>query len=301
MLQIKRLLDYRNKCKHTIESLYLATTMLLYSNMTRPPVLRGITIQISLPIPPFLRALTSSSMLVIILFSSIPLVFGHGGMLWPPSWQNGQYKSIEMVDSNDIASDTPVIDPTTNREIRKTTAFLTDHTFVSGHGLEYAFVGEKTNQEIGKKGYCATTKTPWASPGRAPSLGGGCGLFRGDPNRCEGGCTIPRAVFSQGSSALDIEFPEAATTERAGRGQDEQGWAPWWLHIQAVQATTRRKERNHRRMLCSECAQVCHPAHHDARPGESWSLGEGGAEGSDGGDLPSRQCLETHCKDCKGA
>ena len=187
--------------------------MLLYSNMTRPPVLRGITIQISLPIPPILRALTSSSMLVIILFSSIPLVFGHGGMLWPPSWQNGQYKSIEMVDSNDIASDTPVIDPTTNREIRKTTAFLTDHTFVSGHGLEYAFVGEKTNQEIGKKGYCATTKTPWASPGRAPSLGGGCGLFRGNPNSCEGECTMPREVFSQGSSALDIEFPEAATTE----------------------------------------------------------------------------------------
>jgi hypothetical protein len=63
-------------------------------------------------------------MLAIILLSSIPLVFGHGGMLWPPSWQNGQYKSIDTAYSMGIASDTQAIDPTTNRKIRKTTAFL---------------------------------------------------------------------------------------------------------------------------------------------------------------------------------
>jgi len=124
----------------------------------------------------------------------------------------------------DIASDTPAIDPTTNKEIRKTTSFLTDATFVSGHGMEYAGIGEKTNPEIGEWSYCGTMKTPWAFPGRAPSLGGGCGLFRGTQNGCKGKCRNPRAVFSQGSSALDIEFPEAATTEWVIGGVEDVAW-----------------------------------------------------------------------------
>merc|ERR1719154_416097 len=103
-------------------------------------------------------------MSAIIILSSLPLVFGHGGMLWPPSWQNGQYKTIETADSMVIASDTPAIDPTTNLEIRRTTSFLTDVTFVSGHGMEYVGKGEKTNPEVGKYSYCGITKTSWASP-----------------------------------------------------------------------------------------------------------------------------------------
>ena len=107
--------------------------MLLYSNI----VLRGKIIQIFSTIPPILTilAVTFIIMLAIILFSSIPLVFGHGGILWPPSWQNGKVINIETVDSNNIASDTPVIDPTTNRKIELTTAFMTDATFILAMAL----------------------------------------------------------------------------------------------------------------------------------------------------------------------
>eukprot|EP00091_Calanus_sinicus_P005963 TRINITY_DN1650_c0_g1_i4.p2 TRINITY_DN1650_c0_g1~~TRINITY_DN1650_c0_g1_i4.p2 ORF type:complete len:103 (+),score=32.32 TRINITY_DN1650_c0_g1_i4:26-310(+) len=77
----------------------------------------------------------TSSMSALILLSLIPLVFGHGGIVWPPSWQNGKVTTLETVDSNIIASDNPVIDPTTNREIKLTTAFLTDAVFILAMAL----------------------------------------------------------------------------------------------------------------------------------------------------------------------
>jgi len=150
-------------------------------------------------------------MLSLIIACSIPAVFGHGGMIWPPSWQNGLQNPLENVSSNIIASDPAVRDPTTGREILTTKAFLTDLTFLTGQGIEYAGLGEKTNP-----GKCHKKMvSPWCAPGIAPSFGGGCGLFRGDPVDCSiEDCTSkPRKVFSQGSSALDIEFPDAATTE----------------------------------------------------------------------------------------
>jgi len=150
-------------------------------------------------------------MLSLIIACSIPAVFGHGGMIWPPSWQNGLQNPLENVSSIFIASDPAVRDPTTGREILTTKAFLTDATFLTGQGIEYAGLGEVTNP-----GGCnKKIVSPWCAPGIAPSFGGGCGLFRGDPVDCSiEDCTSkPRKVFSQGSSALDIEFPDAATTE----------------------------------------------------------------------------------------
>jgi len=149
-------------------------------------------------------------MLSLIIACSIPAVFGHGGMIWPPSWQNGLQNPLENVSSNIIASDPAVRDPTTGREILTTKAFLTDSTFLTGQGIEYAGLGENTHKNCNKK-----MMSPWCAPGIAPSFGGGCGLFRGDPVDCSiEDCTSkPRKFFSQGSSALDIEFPDAATTE----------------------------------------------------------------------------------------
>jgi len=150
-------------------------------------------------------------MLSLIIACSIPAVFGHGGMIWPPSWQNGLQNPLENVSSIFIASDPAVRDPTTGREILTTKAFLTDATFLTGQGVEYAGLGEVTNP-----GGCnKKIVSPWCAPGIAPSFGGGCGLFRGDPVDCSiEDCTSkPRKFFSQGSSALDIEFPDAATTE----------------------------------------------------------------------------------------
>jgi len=150
-------------------------------------------------------------MLSLIIACSIPAVFGHGGMIWPPSWQNGLQNPLENVSSIFIASDPAVRDPTTGREILTTKSFLTDATFLTGQGMEYAGLGEVTNP-----GGCnKKIVSPWCAPGIAPSFGGGCGLFRGDPVDCSiEDCTSkPRKFFSQGSSALDIEFPDAATTE----------------------------------------------------------------------------------------
>merc|ERR1711892_958908 len=151
-----------------------------------------------------------SSMLSLIIACSIPAVFGHGGMIWPPSWQNSLQNPLENVSSNVIAFHPAVRDPTTGMEIFSTKDFLTDSTFISGQGIEYAGLGENTHKNCNKK-----MMSPWCSPGIAPSLGGGCGLFRGDQVDCSiEDCTSkPRKVFNQGSSALDIEFPDAATTE----------------------------------------------------------------------------------------
>ena len=118
---------------------------------------------------------------------------------------------MENVSSIFIASDPAVRDPTTGMEILSTRAFLTDATFLTGQGMEYVGLGEVSNP-----GGCnKKIVSPWCAPGIAPSFGGGCGLFRGDPVDCSiEDCTSkPRKVFSQGSSALDIEFPDAATTE----------------------------------------------------------------------------------------
>jgi len=153
-------------------------------------------------------------------------------MLWPPTWQDAQHQPLELINSSRMGSDPPLTDPTTGKELGKNTDFLTDETFITGHGVEYAGIGEVTNPELGKRGYCSKTKTPWAAPGRAPSLGGGCGLARGPLRSCkEFDCSKkPRPVFHQGSSALDIEFPDAATTEWMLGGWHDVAWATKGRH-----------------------------------------------------------------------
>jgi len=168
----------------------------------------------------------------VLVLSVSPLVWGHGGMLWPSTWQDGQHQTLETINSSTMGSDPPVLDPISGNALGRNTDFLTDETFITGHGLEYAGVGEATNPEIGRKSYCAKTRTPWAAPGRAPSLGGGCGLFRGPTRSCkEYDCSKrPRPVFHQGASPLDIEFPDAATTEWMVGGRHEVAWATMGRH-----------------------------------------------------------------------
>ena len=133
-----------------------------------------------------------------------PLVSGHGGMMWPSTWQDGQHQDLEMIDSVVMGSDEAVRDPVSGDKIKSNTDFLTDAVFIEGHGMEYAGMGEATNPEVGKKGYSARNTTPWSAPGKAPSLGGGCGLFRGPVMSCkEYDCSKkPRPVFHQGASFL---------------------------------------------------------------------------------------------------
>jgi len=173
-----------------------------------------------------------SVVLLLVSVSMSPLVSGHGGMMWPSTWQDGQHQTLETIDSVITGSNPPNLDPIYGEKIEKNTDFLTDAVFVGGVGMEWAGVGEPTNPEVGKKGYCARTMTPWAAPGKAPNLGGGCGLFKGPTLSCkEYDCkSKPRPVFHMGSSALDIEFPDAATTEWVIGGEEEVAWSTKGRH-----------------------------------------------------------------------
>jgi len=163
---------------------------------------------------------------VVLVLGVSPLVWGHGGMLWPSTWQDGQHQTLETINSENMGSDPAIRDPITGYKIGRNTDFLTDQVFITGYGMEYARVGETINPEMKK------AKTPWGAPGRAPSLGGGCGLFRGKIMSCqEYDCSKkPRPVFHQGASALDIEFPDAATTEWMVGGWHEVAWSSKGRH-----------------------------------------------------------------------
>jgi len=172
-------------------------------------------------------------MLPLLLLCSVPLVFGHGGMLWPPSWQDGQQVPLEEIISYEVPSDPVVKDPATGKGVRSIKAWLTDQAYLGGHGEQYLGIGDSTNAECSVFSYCEIEKRPWASPGRALSLGGGCGIFGGNPYGCPAGNDTrvpgsncgqykrPRGTFAYGSSALEMDFPQAASTEwELGSSQD---------------------------------------------------------------------------------
>ena len=130
-------------------------------------------------------------MLPLLLLPLLPLAWGHGGMVWPPIWQDGQGTSLE--DRRDIFafSDPVVRDPSSGRNIRSAKTWLTDQAYTGGHGDQFKGIGPVTNDNNKKLrkpdrcgGPCVADRQPWAAPGQAPSLGGGCGVFGGNPYGC---------------------------------------------------------------------------------------------------------------------
>ena len=127
-----------------------------------------------------------------------------------------------------------VKDPNTGLSIADARAWLTDQAYIGGHGDNFKKTGEQTNfKDCGST--CSSLKHPWAAPGRAPNLGGGCGIFWGNPYGCPAhddqrppgsdcGDTSrgfdSRGTWSYGASALEIDFPQAKNTEWA-RGSDQ--------------------------------------------------------------------------------
>jgi len=180
---------------------------------------------------------TVSETMFLLLLCLIPLAAGHGGMMWPPSWWDSKKVPLEEQDSwhGDVSADPPVIDPSSGRPMLHIKQWLTDRVYLEGIGKKYENAGDMsltTNPECNgvNSGMC-WFRMPWAAPGRAPSLGGGCGVFGGNPDGCydrDGnkipgprGSDCPGDVFSFGSSALDLDFPNAAVTEwDAGSWQD---------------------------------------------------------------------------------
>jgi len=170
--------------------------------------------------------------LLLLFLVLVPLVAGHGGMLWPPSWQDGEGLPIDKITTYMVHSNPPVVDPESGRSVKSIKSWLTDQAYLGGHGDQFEGVGNVTNPECKKQHFC-TQKHPWASPGIAPSLGGGCGIFGGNPYGCPAGNDTrkkgsvcgqfkrPRGTFSYGSSALDMDFPQALTTTwHTGSKQD---------------------------------------------------------------------------------
>jgi len=171
-------------------------------------------------------------MVLILLLASVSSVLGHGGMVWPPIWQDGEGLGIDEVYSSSIGTKPVQKDPKTGRKIDDTKSWSTDQAYTYGHGENetLAETGPHTNtwgcheDEDGYTWKCAHWKHPWAAPGRAPNLGGGCGIHGGNPYGCPAGqddrapgSVCPqngdRGTWTYGSSALEIEFPEAKTTK----------------------------------------------------------------------------------------
>merc|ERR1719468_1201206 len=175
-------------------------------------------------------------MLQLLLLSAVPLVTGHGGMLWPPAWQDGAGVPLNKITDLFVYSDPAVKDPSSGRTVKSIRSWLTDQAYLGGHGEEYHGVGIVTNPECEKKKFCRKEKTPWAAPGTAPNLGGGCGIFGGNPYGCPAGNDTrppgsscgqflpPRGAFSFGSSALDMDFPQARNTKWKVGSKQKVAW-----------------------------------------------------------------------------
>ena len=125
-------------------------------------------------------------------------VSAHGGVLWPPIWQAGVATPIEKLTTYSAFSDPKVHDPKSGRAVTSVKSWLTDQAYTGGVGDEFKGIGPVTNNQTkllkpsDRCGpMCVVNTNPWAAPGRAPSLGGGCGVFGGNPRGCPKVCTNP--------------------------------------------------------------------------------------------------------------
>jgi hypothetical protein len=183
----------------------------------------------------------------------LPLAFlgsvsAHGGVLWPPVWQAGVSTPIEELTSGEAFTEPKVRDPNSGVIVKSVKSWLTDQAYTGGVGDEFKGIGPVTNEWSKNKneeiknfdrcwGNCAKYRNPWAAPGQAPSLGGGCGVFGGNPLGCPAGKdTRPpgsvcgqdkpigrgkRGTSSFGTDARLFDFPQMITTKwQVGSVQD---------------------------------------------------------------------------------
>merc|ERR1712037_495504 len=179
----------------------------------------------------------------------LPLAFlgsvsAHGGVLWPPIWQAGVATPIEEFTSDDVFSEPKVVDPNSGRIVKNVKSWLTDQAYTGGVGDEFKGIGPvtNTNKKLLKVfdrcgNNCVKYRNPWAAPGQAPSLGGGCGVFGGNPWGCPAnedtrppgsacGQEKPigrggRGTSSFGTDARLFDFPQMITTKwQVGSVQD---------------------------------------------------------------------------------
>merc|ERR1711950_78895 len=180
---------------------------------------------------------TSRRMFVALLpFAFLASVSAHGGMMWPPTWQDGFGRPIEALTNDSVFSVPLVKDPNSGRSVVNIKTWLTDQAYTGGVGDEFKGIGPVTNDNNKNlprgdrcRGNCVKYRNPWAAPGQAPILGGGCGVFGGNPDGCPAGeDTRPpgsacgqdkpvgrgmRGTSSFGTDARLFDFPQMITTE----------------------------------------------------------------------------------------
>ena len=169
-------------------------------------------------------------------FAFLATVSGHGGVLWPPTWQAGLAVPIEEIKNDEVFSEPKVLDPNSGRAVVNIKTWLTDQAYTGGVGDEFKGIGPVTNDNNKNlkrddrcRGNCVKYRNPWAAPGQAPSLGGGCGVFGGNPWGCpkdkdtrppgsQCGQDKPigrgkRGTSSFGTDARLFDFPQMITTK----------------------------------------------------------------------------------------
>jgi len=191
-----------------------------------------------------LRGYSSNMSLALLPFAFLGSVSAHGGVLWPPIWQAGVATPIEEIKSAEVFSDPKVVDPNSGRTVMSVKSWLTDQAYTGGVGDEFKGIGPvtNTNKKLLKTfdrcgNSCQKYRNPWSAPGQAPSLGGGCGVFGGNPWGCPAGKDTrppgsgcgqkkplgrgPRGTSSFGTDAREFDFPQMITTEwQVGSVQD---------------------------------------------------------------------------------
>jgi len=186
--------------------------------------------------------------------SLLPLAFigsvsAHGGVVYPPIWQAGASIPLDEIVNDDAFTDPPARDPNSGRAVKNVKSWLTDQAYTGGIGDQFKKEGpitnDKTNKNLRKWDRCGTNcmkyKNPWAAPGQAPTLGGGCGVFGGNPNGCPWGkddrpagsqCGQDeplgrggRGTSSFGTDARFYDFPDMITTEWEIGSVQEVAWS----------------------------------------------------------------------------
>ena len=168
--------------------------------------------------------------LILVILTGVNFAAGHGGVLWPPSWQDSKGVPLEEITSFKVHAQPQVTDPKIEgMKIKNIKRWLTDQAYLGGIGEDFKGIGNVTNPECMGEKRCGENKTPWASPGQAVSLGGGCGVFGGNPDGCykndtrrPGSWCGNKGTFTGGSSALEVEFPHSKYTVWE-RGSNEEG------------------------------------------------------------------------------
>ena len=65
-------------------------------------------------------------MVLILLLAGVSSVLGHGGVVWPPIWQDGEGLGLEEVYMSWIMTNPPMVDPKTKNSIDNIKSWSTD-------------------------------------------------------------------------------------------------------------------------------------------------------------------------------